>query len=884
MRIRYWLPLLCLLLACGIGNADRGDNEGTFTDSSGQEHRWQINKAHTLVWDGKPYLPAGVVFRSSYLADPTEANWQLDEQSLSRLKSLGVSDVWVDPGRGLLAVPVDATQRLVSALETQGFRYGLQVRDRSSEPLVGYGPHIQPVHVPQEELVGGTILQRTVQLPGARSVEYLLISDGFDYALAIGTAPVEKGVAKLNIPLKRSRLVGQASGTIFLLVEREMADDEVASFGDLWSGTVEYQKRLTGYFQTLKLGSGFRFVLDPFDAGSGVVGSENDVFPVSATFRQDFEKFLKRRTGPNEINGRWGFTDTRVHSLEEAARLVPSWSREDPPEKIGFLVDPVDHKSYRVTARRSQIWQDLADFRVESLKQTMNEMSFALKRAGRDVPVLFSWAGYHPNFHNNPSPNGYDGLGVEARGRGVDLARDTGALALSQVEQAARHSWLVATRLSGPMAGNGTARPYTNGEELREDWNALADVGFKGFYVDSTVLDGGTDAAAGWVRPLASGIAADAALVEKRPSILFYPALLPNSGEVRRFANGTWWLPSLDYARLMYLGENIRGYEISLPFGEGHDVRRGAVIWSIVGEHKTTFSLPKGSQVQVYSASGEELKIKPKRDNLELTLTSEPVVAVGLDSTLIFPYQAAANAIAEFEDLIQQADREKYDTAGLKVMLKDAKSLLNPSTAGHVHELLRKPITVMRELVSPYVWMEGERVTRSNFLGAVFKTGTSGGSYLKLDRVRANKGLGFSAKYVVEVRRDDSYEIWLAGRVPGRDGVSPISWWFDEEIPLPLDKAKPEGGDYTDGFAWYSLGRITLTKGRHVLNIAVEDPVPGTMDRYVFGIDALVLARGKFVPKGVEKPYGPTSQGTRPVANPMPGAEPMPMLKPKPKK
>ena len=85
---------------------------GEFVDRAGVHHSWQINKAHALFWDGKAYVPAGVVLH----VPAAEATGQTDPASsgasrlplpisaaLDLLAAHGVKDVCVARAGGWLA-------------------------------------------------------------------------------------------------------------------------------------------------------------------------------------------------------------------------------------------------------------------------------------------------------------------------------------------------------------------------------------------------------------------------------------------------------------------------------------------------------------------------------------------------------------------------------------------------------------------------------------------------------------------------------------------------------------------------------------------------------------------------------------------------------------
>src|SRR4051812_42423007 len=72
-RSALLLAMLALLGAglCRVARADKGLNDGIFRDRDEKAHSWKIQRSHLLVWDDKPYAPAGVVFHSEFLKAPS---------------------------------------------------------------------------------------------------------------------------------------------------------------------------------------------------------------------------------------------------------------------------------------------------------------------------------------------------------------------------------------------------------------------------------------------------------------------------------------------------------------------------------------------------------------------------------------------------------------------------------------------------------------------------------------------------------------------------------------------------------------------------------------------------------------------------------------------
>lgn len=858
-----WGMLLALTAAAaallpGSVRADKGINEGTFRDSTGKEHAWTLERSHLLTWGGQPYAPAGLVFNSAFLKEPSDQTFQQDQQELDRLKAAGVQDLWIEPQRGLLQTPVAQLQTLLDAVDSRGFRYGLRVGDGSREPLLGFHPRMKHISVPVEQLQPGGKPTWTITTGDARRLIYHLVGTSPDerthnWTVTSGETEVGPQGARIQVQLKpTSKLLGKSRGVLLVVPEVQVEPEELGSFGDLWEGMEAYSGRLKKYLAAVKFGPGFRFLLDPFYAGDGTLGQEDGIFPSSPMFRAGFKEYLQRRGGVSAVNIRWRTTDRQILGVEEACRVFPMWPRNDAPDGDGWLYDPVERVAYRCLPRESRIWEDLDNYRAEWLRRWMNNLSTTLKQETLDVPILFSWTGYHPLFNNSPSPNGYDGLGGHIYGSPDTVARSAAAYALAQVEEADRNTWLVATRLAGAPDTGGNPTPIKTGEELNRTWQGIRDAGFRGFYLDPKQVPD----AVGMVKSVASSMG-DSATMQAKPQVLFFPMPLATADRLTKLSSGVWWLPSGMPARLLRYGDGLLGYQIDRPFGEEHVVRDAVVLWSTVGKRTATFYWDGLAQVAFFDATGKPLKIKPnKREEIKLNLNDEPIILTGLDATTLFPLELVHANLQEFDELLTAAEALKQDTRALRFLYEEAKKQAATNSAGAVYNTILPYLVTLRQAVSPYTWLEGERVSAHNLNGVAFQAGCSSGTFLKLDRKSPPPSGEFKVRYPIELRRDSTYEIWVAGKVPGRPGVSPLVWQIDEEPEVPVTQATPTGTDYTPGMAWYSLGKTTLKAGKHELTFTIRDKAAGTDGKYVGGIDVVVLSRDPFKPSGIEKPYG----------------------------
>ena len=868
--------LLCVGLAAGLlahaAHADKGLNDGIYRDRSEKAHPWSIQRSHLLVWDEKPYAPAGVVFHSAYLKAPSPDNLHKDEAELDRLKGAGIEDVWVDPQRGLLECTPAQTQALVDALESRGFRYGLRVADRFTEPLIGFAPTLSMVRLPYSKVQPGARVQSEIAAPGGRRAVYVLAQSGStdlmaggkgggllpddrqqNWAITAGEAPVERDRAQVQIQLRQSSLLGKAGAVLYVVPEVQVEPEDLGSFGDVWAGMPTYAERVKKHLQSVKFGPGLRFILDPFSAGDGSAGQEDQVFPSSPAFHKAFQEWLQHRSGIQSLNINWRTTDRRIPGFEEAARMVPTWSRNDPPDGDGWLIDPVDHVAYRCKPRQSAIWQDLDEFRVETLKRWMNDIPTTLKQEGLNVPMLFSWSAYHPLFNNSSSVFGYDGLGAQLSGTPASLGTESGAYALAQAEESTRNNWLIATRVSGPTEPSGNVTALGDAQAAKAAWDAIRDAGFRGIFLDPQT-DSNAVAAA---KELSGRMQGETTALQAKVSACFFPMPLATSDRLTHFANGVWWLPSSRTARLLRYGDNIMGYDIDAPFGDEHTAKKGTVLWSTAGKQSVSFFVDKYTVVEFFDSAGKPIKFKQKsKTEIEVPLTEEPVVATGLNVNSLFPVELAVHELNEFDSLLKQAEALKIPLGtNLRPLYTDARRSLGPTSAASVYQYVTPLVKQLREEMAPFVWLEGEKSVAHNFTGAAFQAGTSDSTFLKLDRKEAPPSGAYHARYNVPIRKDASYEIWIAGKVPGTGGVSPLIWQIDEETAVPVKSVEPVDAGYARGMAWYQIGRVTLKQGVHELTLVVPKRGDGPNGRFVAGIDAVVLSREPFKPSGATKPY-----------------------------
>src|SRR5688500_8658157 len=100
-RTRRATPLICSLLVALLPIGARA--AGIYVDAAGGRHAWKINDGHALIWEEKPYLPAGLALRAASLAPEAAAGtWEADQAEIERARAAGVNDLLIR-GPGSLA-------------------------------------------------------------------------------------------------------------------------------------------------------------------------------------------------------------------------------------------------------------------------------------------------------------------------------------------------------------------------------------------------------------------------------------------------------------------------------------------------------------------------------------------------------------------------------------------------------------------------------------------------------------------------------------------------------------------------------------------------------------------------------------------------------------
>ena len=310
---------------------------------------------------------------------------------------------------------------------------------------------------------------REVPPPRLQQVIDILEELGFRYGLQVCTPPTSR-MGGYDIRPERPAEPLDPGGA----VERE-PNTEAAWIAD------EDAARTCDYLRQLRLGPGFRFLIDP-------IGNEYHpprfFLPADEAWRSEFAAFLEGRYGrPQLLAQAWGLA--KPMDSAQASRLVPIAVENE----TGHAADAADGSIFRVDLSVSRMWDDMCEARELSLRRRLNNLCDTLK-AVCDVPVI---AKRHHEatrvWINRDEEGGLDGLGMESYGGGDRLGTFNAAATYAEVAQARRPMWCLVTEFNGCTWTDRHIAYPTRGE-MYDDLNLLFSLGARGIFMFGLSLAG----------------------------------------------------------------------------------------------------------------------------------------------------------------------------------------------------------------------------------------------------------------------------------------------------------------------------------------------------------------------------------------------------------
>lgn len=818
-------------------------SSGEFTDKDGSIHAWRVNGAHTLIWDGQPYIPVGGTFYSRYAClGQTEENWNADIQTLELIRGKGITDILLKSIGPMTWTKPEAWQRLVDYLDSSGFTYGIDFADGPKPPLTGF--IIEPTRYRLPEIINDADF--TFDMPDVILAFWILCSAADGSVVASGGAAVSEG----KVRVKAKTRPGQ-NCVLLLYPCKELSNGGANGVADLWSGFDEFRDRLLGFISGLKFGKGLRFFVDPITSKMDFAGERASIVPDSAAFRLEFEGYLaKKYRNIGSLNSAWGLSSENLKSFQEAARLIPLWRGA---RGIPEVYDRARGARYRIDAPRSKIWQDIEGFRNWSAQNYLNTSADILKRYAADVPVIYKATSYHSVFANLVSRGGFDGLGIEAYGHGEDLVKQSAGSAYSLAEESARSMWFVVTGTQDTQKRGKSSPGYSGSNGMVADLDSLREIGAKGIFVHGLqVLPEDTwknhslalaPEQLDWLKSFKDRFAtADREMYI--PKVVYYPSEPALGATVRRLGPGAWWLPSLRRGARLVLGDWLEGYTFSAA--------EGICFRSKVGPTSVTFVFNEEPRPTLAHPAGMEGILSVDKKKVVLKLDDDPVLVTGLatDPLLAFPVEVAEEEIARLVPLVARAK-----AAGLRVTVEEeavnqARRVLKNGLAWRAYEIAHASAIKVREALGTYVWIEAENAVSDSFDGVKASPAASYGGYLAVDSSSPAPMDAYGAAFQFVATKEATYELWAALKTEDAE-PAPFSYSIDNGVWQRSAISEPVN-PYGSSFAWYKIGSVALQPGGHLLRLRVD--TPNSAGIYKLAVDAIVLSPDVFTPDGIRKP------------------------------
>lgn len=830
--------------------------EGTFVDATGVKHHWKISSHHELTWDARPYIPMGGRFvPKSWDRNATVSDWTDDKAELATLKREGIADLYLSPGElGISGVPHASVQRIVDYLDANGFRYGIELLDFPSKPLVGF--LVKPTALRQSS-PGQNPKFTNLQLPV--SAVYALVSAPDGEILKTGTANVDPGgTAEVSMD--------SAPGDVLLLYPQEtfFPGTTEGHLPDLWQGFDEYRDDLLVYLKKVKLGPGFRYFINPITEDLGVQGDAATVIPTSEGFRLEFDAWLSQTYGDNinDLIRSWGETNQSLPDFATAARCFPLWSGS---KGVPDLFDPNTGKTYEIDnkpAVNDGFWNDLRKFRTSSVRGYAESIADALKNFIADVPVVYSASKEESIFESRNPSGGFDGLAMSMQpGTDGTPVAVPGVYAMAQIN--ARSLWLIGASPEVNADAGITAHQPATQSELNSEFDSLQNNGARGFMTVSLQDQSGASTAPttvsnnvlSWMSNYEMKLSDRSDALEQDPLVLWYPKEAIVLGAVTKvLSTGVHWLETSKPGHAFTFGPDLCGYYI-----DQHDGNYPAyVIWSPDNKMRVaTFELSKSDLPMVEDSAGFPIKVTHKKELWSIPVSSEPVQVTHV-ATLPLPQNTLDNTIADIDGLIAEAKLKSVPVTGFKDRLFFAENSMTKSSDNVEtrYDLLRKLDLELRAILRPYVWVEAESADASNGWTTASSPSASAGSFLAL-KVNASDAVsssgGYTATYQLNVNAPGEYEVWFAGSPLNGRTNSAFAYTVNDSVPVQIQASDAVGKPYSDGFTWTKLGSTRLRGGRNSFTVTVNKP--NKSDKvYRLDMDAFCFSKDPFVPHGTVKP------------------------------
>lgn len=691
--------LLSFLLAPALSAA----LDGTFKPSSGEPAAWSVNASGTLVWNGQPWVPKGLIVPAQ--PDAVEA-----------AAKKGFKDVMLNVEGA--AVPQDA----IDAAERLGLDY--MIRFNALAPT-SFGVDVEP----QGYRIDGIDKETHVEfpIPGAKSALAVL-------AAKRDSAVVESKVVKIDDGIFRYA-PKPSNGLEHVLLVYPLIPS--AAEVDYWDEFDSQRDRLLTALKKTAFGPGFRGIANPLGHILSPREGSPQFVPTSRFFRLELKNYLMSEYRNLDMAFRvWAVTPSDIETFDQLARLVPLWSGS---RGVPQLWDPETNKLYSCDSKKSLVWRDINLIKTQTAMRRYRNLIAAIKKVV-DVPVVQEWTGWN-GLYSEPDVK-LTGIAASISGSSVNGVYDEASRPASLASRQSTRPWLIALDLN-------FAKSVPFGQTVDD----LLSMGYKGWFarpVDDEALKEAAD--------YLVASPTDSAVDSIRVSAVYYPENAMNPAAPQRLPNGKWWLPTPLDGNRIDLGTMFSAYRYLDKTGPKF------VIWSQSGRIRSKLIMSNPKMAAFETIDGSDPNPRLVKDGVEVTIGEYPMTILGIDEIPV-PEQAYAETVLHFDELLKVAEQQMRDTTEERFFFRDNLNGFKRNPGGSF-TMLRKQLAKLNQKMGQFTWIEAEATRNTTFSDTKKISGCSGGECLYLQvPVVAGKDNWF-AEYSFKVLPNEDLDVWIAAKIP----------------------------------------------------------------------------------------------------------------------
>ena len=415
---------------------------------------WYISQEGAAIWDGEPYVPMGGMFCSQFIVNfnpdndaANRANFEADKADLDKLRSLGIRDLYVNPVRAGYDVPPYAWEYFFDYLESQGWRYGIQLGGMNRVDYTVYAPQavndrIKVENVTESGHITTTSDYYTYNHKQYISCAYLVVDDETNEAVCIGSGTLsatDDNRLRYDADIK---IQNGKSHTVYFIPRYTVSQVVDFNFWSEWDRNVDIARN---FAQNLHFGRNFRFVVDPINNEMGFYNNAEGIRIYDTVYNDLYKSWLEKKYRTVDNLRRAWLVD--VESFEEASRLVPIYTEDAKESGISYTYsfDGDNHdRIYKADTHKSLLWNDYLMGRDQLFCEFNNDVADAIK-AGVDVPVIFKHCSIQREYLiNRELTGGFDGVGSETYGT-LEATTARAAATSALADQFTRTAWRIIT-------------------------------------------------------------------------------------------------------------------------------------------------------------------------------------------------------------------------------------------------------------------------------------------------------------------------------------------------------------------------------------------------------------------------------------------------------